>query len=91
MNFKKLLLSFAMLTMSLIGFSNIKNQNKVNITNATAEEIIDIDFSNDPINNDSVAQEYYKTISKTSSGKDLIIELYNLIHPKKCTGSYSGI
>ena len=91
MNFKKLLLSFAMLTMSLIGFSNIKNQNKVNITNATAEEIIDIDFSNDPINNDSVAQEYYKNISKTSSGKNLIIELYNLIHPKKCTGSYSGI
>ena len=83
MNFKKLLLSFAMLTMSLIGFSNIKNQNKVNITNATAEEIIDVDFSNDPINNDSVAQEYYKNISKTSSGKDLIIELYNLIHPKK--------
>ena len=45
----------------------------------------------DPILTNEVAKQYYKNISTTSSGQDLIVELYKLIHPRKCSTSYSAI
>ena len=48
-------------------------------------------LENDPINTDPVAKNYYKNISKTSKGTTLLNELYNLIHPSKCTTGYSSV
>ena len=48
-------------------------------------------LSGDPILTDSVAQNYYKDISTTSTGSELMQELYDLIHPKKCSTAYGSI
>lgn len=71
--------------------ASISNQ----ISQSTSTSVITIEYPDslpgDPIRTDAKAQEYYKTISATSSGQKLINDLYSLIHPSKCKTSYSAI
>lgn len=64
-------------------------------SNSTSDGNISITYPDaldgDPIKSDTVAQNYYKNISNTKTGQDLIIDLYNLIHPKKCKTAYGSI
>ncbi len=67
--------------------SNNISSNTINSQNTSYSQGLE----GDPILTNEVAKQYYRNISKTSTGNKLIVELYNLIHPKKCKTSYSAI
>jgi len=101
-----MMLVIALATLSACGKRNISvilpsiansqvSVNSSNVGSNSSTSNISINYPDaldgDPINSDSVAQNYYKNISNTKTGQDLIIDLYNLIHPRKCSTAYGSI
>lgn len=88
-----LLLSFSLLVGAGAAYSSSKDATSVNASDDETflRSLPTRGLTGDPILTDSVAQTYYKDISTTSTGDALKTELYNLIHPKKCSTAYGSI
>lgn len=88
-----LLLSFSLLVGAGAAFSSNNDATSVNASDDETflRSLPTRGLTGDPILTDSVAQTYYQNISTSSTGDTLKTELYNLIHPKKCSTAYGSI